>query len=157
MKEWSAELFFRKVKVAPAKDTDDVSLPIDVYRAWFNILTTDDVEGATGMLLAAPPQERHRLLDGQFDYLETDLKLPVQVGNKAFRNPLSVCVIFGSFAVLAVMIEFGVTVDKLDRGNNNILHLLVKRSVFRPTEEQYIIDTYKFVFYVIWGKNKSRS
>jgi hypothetical protein len=141
MKAWIRE---RCAKSMPSFTADDgMSLPIDAYQFWYEALRDNRADDVMHVLSGAPADERERLVNGQFDYLEDDLHVPVQLGNTSIRNTLSVCVIHGSFDVVSVLMEYGVTVDRTDYGGGNILHLLVKRSVFRPREEQWAIDTYR--------------
>lgn len=141
MKQWSKCVDARRGKVEVSIKED--SLPIDVYRFWFNALAEDNVKLVTHLLSSTSAEERNRLLNGQFDYMEDDLQLADVMGNTTFRNPLSVCVIYASFEVLPVMMEYGVIVDKPDYVGNNLLHLLVNRVVLKPEEECQIIDVYR--------------
>ena len=122
-----------------------LSLPIDTYRFWFDALVYDDVAVISSTLSKASAEDRYRLLNGTFDFMESELDMQNAIGTYSFRKPLSVSVIYSSFNVLPILIEYGVELEASDISKNNILHLLVKRVLYQPQDEALVLNIYKLV------------
>ena len=141
--------FFKDLAYSPkqkhyivASYSTPMTMPIDIYRFWFNALKEDDVEEVVQTLSSATVEEKNKLLNGVFDFMENDLNVPFIIGAGVCK-PLSVCTIYNSFKVLPSLLEHGLLIEEKDNTGDNILHLLVKRAVFRPAEEDQVINAYK--------------
>ena len=119
-------------------------LPIDTYRFWFNALREGNVDMVSDVLSAASKTERNKLINGVFDYMEEDHKVTYSIGTDCgLRKPLAVCISYCSFEVLSILIEYGVFVEFTDGAGNNILHLMVRRVLIKPFEEEKVLNIYK--------------
>ena len=88
-------------------DNEETSLPmpIDVYMFWFDILCLNKHEMANYLMCKLSPSEKNRLIGGFFEYQEFDFDISLKLGQIICRNPVSLCIIYGSFAVLSVLLK----------------------------------------------------
>ena len=127
-------------------DSSKLLMPLDIFRFWFNALRDDNNELVSDLLSAASKAERNRLLNGEFEYMDDKLNVTYTVGGKGgLRKPLTVCVCYSSFNVLATLIKYGIILECTDTAGNNILHFLVRRVLLKPHEEIKVLNTFRFV------------
>ena len=138
-----------KNSVGLQDNSSHLSLPIDTYRFWFDALMYDDATVISSTLSRASAEDRYRLLNGIFDFMEDELDIKNAIGAYSFCKPLSVSVIYRSFNVLPILIEYGVELEASDISKNNILHLLVKRVLYQPQDEAVALNIYKLVDHAI--------
>ena len=124
-----------------------LKMPIDVYRVWFNALKEDNADAASVILSSAATVEKSKLLNGSFDFTGSEFSVGDVLEN-GLRKPLSVCVFYNAFNVLLLFLKYNVILEDPDTTTgDNILHVLVKRTLLKPCEEASAIETYKYVIY----------
>ena len=141
-----ALFYFPSLSQSRNSVSDDMSymtLSIDTYRFWFDALKQDDVEVVYKTLTSATTKETNKLLNGNFDFMENELNIPNTMGNCGFRKPISLCVIYSSFNILPILIEYGMGLEHCEINGDNILHLLVKRVLYKPYDEILVMDIYR--------------
>ena len=124
-------------------EPSSLTMPVDVYRFWFDALHNADMKTVADILSSTVAAERNKLLNGSFDFMVDQLHLQDMSG-QGLAKPLSVCIFYNSFHILPILIDYGIKLEDTDaETRDNILHLLVKRVLLYPEEEELIIDTYK--------------
>ena len=144
---YSYTAFFFASKSNSFTVTGDESLnmrmPINNYRFWFNALKEDNADTVSTILSSASVEEKNKLLNGVFDFVKSNFSAGDAVEN-GLRKPLSVCIFYDSFNVLSVLLKHDIKVDSPDNTTgDNVLHVLVKRVLLRPLEEELVVNMYK--------------
>lgn len=119
------------------------NLPFSGYCGWYLALEKNNVHKVIEFLEEASEVERHRLLNGTFDFKNTVCSLKKSNQNLQLSKPLFIAAAYGAYKVLKILITYGIDVMITDINGWNVLHSLVAVSFYDRGRSEIVCRVYK--------------
>ncbi len=127
--------------------TGNMTLFIQDYRQWFLAIKQNDTDAVSRIIDSVTnPDEKDRLLNGEFDFRDEDVLrfCPKRILKIRVTRPLSVAVLFRADDVSKLLLRLGADPDNVEprsRGGT-LLHSMVMLANLEPNLEDRIVDCY---------------
>ncbi len=119
------------------------NLPFARYSAWYSALEKNNIHRVVEFLEEASEFERHRLLNGTFDFKNTVSSLKKPNKNLQLSKPLFIAAAYGAYKVLKILVSYGIDVTTTDINGWNVLHCLVAVSFYDSGRSEMVCQVYK--------------
>ncbi|XP_074644356.1 uncharacterized protein LOC141901152 [Tubulanus polymorphus] len=131
-------------EVPPLTNTDgEPQLLLDRFRCWYEIVKNNDVNAYDQLKRDISKDQFDNLLNGIF-FEHEKKKIDDQPGD--FKRPLLLACVFSAKDVVERMIQDGANVLARGHCNMNCIHALIITAGHCPSQEDIMIDIYRFLF-----------
>ncbi len=124
------------------------SLPISLYGDWFEAIWNDDSESIRQQLNDSSSEHREKLLNGYFDYEDSNLLTKGTSCTFCPKRPLCLAVSCFAFKVVQEFVQQKVDITQREQCGFNIFHCLVAPGLYDKDQETMMVKMYDYLEYL---------
>ena len=133
-------------KITKTKREQPEQIVSSKWQIWMDNIRLNNADGMQAILESCNSKEANTLLNGRFDYLDSNLSKTLRLYHPArtyYTYPVTIAASYGAVDVLTLLIENGADPLICESGGNNIFHTLIDVSCASPKSESRMAEIYR--------------